>query len=227
MWTPFCAGSRSTKQSISAETSASGRRAASGRLLDAGDARAREPDPHLGGRGLQVCRAAVSLSSTAAKRSSLAPRCRTTAERRSPSSSPSPATTLRTPLATVYGFARTLDRLDPRGARRRATSEIIVAASEQIARARSTSSGSSRGSRRALQAHARGGGLARARRAPPRRGSSEERAPSRARARRCGSTASPRERALAQLVAGDCPPRRRTTPSRSHGARARARRSRR
>ena len=55
MWTPFCSGSRSTVQSISAATEDLVAPVPHPhRLLDAGDARARERDPNLGRRSLEI-----------------------------------------------------------------------------------------------------------------------------------------------------------------------------
>ena len=131
MWTPFCAGSRSTEQSISADDELLAPPAAhADRLLTPGDARARQAEPHLGRGGLEVGRGQLRAS----------PSCRQTYQAATwPTTQTSPSLVslachdLRTPLATVYGFARTLTRasgLDPTADR---YVEMIDAASRQMA----------------------------------------------------------------------------------------------
>ena len=62
MWTPFCAGSRSTVAvDLGRDEHLVPAVAHPHRLLDAGDARARERDPNLGRRGLEVLRERCGL----------------------------------------------------------------------------------------------------------------------------------------------------------------------
>ena len=129
MWTPFCDGSRSTVQSIVAAISFSLRAAADAhRLLDAGHAGARQPEPDLRRRGLEIVERAVRRLRDTAR---LVPAVQNdTSFARLVSLA---CHDVRTPLATVHGFAATLSRtmeLDPPADR---YVEMIEAASTQIA----------------------------------------------------------------------------------------------
>ena len=106
MCTPFCAGSRSTKQSMSAEISFS--RAApaqADRLCDALHPGAREAELHFGRRSLQVVRGApVTRSCDERLVSGRHVGIQTPVFRGFVSLA---AHDLRTPLATIHGFAQT------------------------------------------------------------------------------------------------------------------------
>ena len=99
-------------------------------MLHAADAGAREAERHLGRRGLEVvCEKLPRLVHAA--NATKAPFDRR--NRSSPSSSCLACHDLRTPLATVHGFAQTLARTEGHDATTARYSEMIDAASAQLA----------------------------------------------------------------------------------------------
>ena len=157
MWAPFWSASRSTKHSISAATSASWPRVLHAhRLLHAGHADAGEAEPHLGRGGLQIGRSQYSLGHRG-NRSTL----QMSPDEQFPRLVGIACHDLRTPLATVHGFARTLQRT-PLGEPADRYVEMIDAASLQIAELLEELALVARIELGRYEPHARGRGLARA-----------------------------------------------------------------
>src|SRR5690349_1283615 len=131
MWTPFCVGSRSTKQSISAEISFSAPPQRSLIAFETPRTPARERPSRTS--GVEACRSSRSSRDSVICDRLVSGRPVADPDVSFPRLVSLAAHDLRTPLATIHGFAQTLVRMGDLGEPKQRYLEMIDAASRQLA----------------------------------------------------------------------------------------------
>src|SRR5436190_13011995 len=131
IWTPFCAGSRSTVQSITAEISFSAPPQRSRIALPTPCTPARDSPSRTS--GVEACRSSRRCRDFAMRDRLVSERSVVNADTSFPRLVSLAAHDLRTPLATIHGFAQTLVRMGDLGQPKQRYVEMIDLAARQLA----------------------------------------------------------------------------------------------